>query len=315
MTEGYEVVIKRFPESSFAALARAQIRKLQERGPAAEQSDSVSPVVAAAASQEEVVPAETPQVAAAPGPEAVELALGLERTERRRIQSGLASLGFDPGPADGLFGKRTRGAIGRMQTARGVDSTGFLDSELAKELLAAGVDAEARRVAEEQEERERSERTSRERAERLRAEMEERERLERKWPLGKVFRDCPECPWLEVKQTGDGGRIGVSQPVTTSEWHACEIVGGCSGGLGISGVVMSFNYKIFVRSLDSPEVRGNVEKERGIRDLIEEAGSRPISIEDDGAQAYVNWLLLVTGNTYDYQRHGGIHQQVYRVLD
>lgn len=72
-----------------------------------------------------------------PTPEEMEVALGLERSERRRILPGLASLGFDPGPADGLFGRDTRGAVRRLQRTRGREATGFLDAELSKELLSA----------------------------------------------------------------------------------------------------------------------------------------------------------------------------------
>ena len=62
---------------------------------------------------------------------AVEAALGLDRTARRRIQRGLAAAGFDPGPADGMFGRATRTAIRRWQAARGARSTGNLDGAAA----------------------------------------------------------------------------------------------------------------------------------------------------------------------------------------
>ena len=44
-----------------------------------------------------------------------EAALGLTRADRRLIQSSLAAEGFDPGPADGMFGRRTRAAIGQWR--------------------------------------------------------------------------------------------------------------------------------------------------------------------------------------------------------
>ena len=50
---------------------------------------------------------------------------------------GLASLGFDPGPADGLFGLRTRSAIEGWQSSQGGTPTGHLDAEAAKALMAA----------------------------------------------------------------------------------------------------------------------------------------------------------------------------------
>ena len=66
---------------------------------------------------------------------ATEAALGLTRADRRVIQSSLAAEGFDPGPADGLFGPRTRAAIGGWQGARGEEQTGYLNAETARLLL------------------------------------------------------------------------------------------------------------------------------------------------------------------------------------
>ena len=56
----------------------------------------------------------------------LEAALGLTRADRRLIQSSLAAEGFDPGPVDGVFGRRTRAAIGQWQAARGEEPTGYL---------------------------------------------------------------------------------------------------------------------------------------------------------------------------------------------
>ena len=57
-----------------------------------------------------------------------EKALGLGRAERRRIQTCLKSEGFDPGPADGVFGPGTRAAIRGWQAARdgNAPATGYL---------------------------------------------------------------------------------------------------------------------------------------------------------------------------------------------
>ena len=68
--------------------------------------------------------------------ESIETSLGLTRADRRLIQSSLAAQGYDPGPADGVFGRRTRSAIGQWQAARGEESTGYLNAEAAKSLLA-----------------------------------------------------------------------------------------------------------------------------------------------------------------------------------
>ena len=67
-----------------------------------------------------------------------EVLLALERSERRLIQLGLAAEGFDAKPADGLFGRQTREAIGKWQLARDKPTTGYLDAETARLLLVAG---------------------------------------------------------------------------------------------------------------------------------------------------------------------------------
>ena len=110
--------LDRYPNGAFAALARARLNRLT--GATTETEGEHSGL----------------------GPEAVEAALGLQCAERLRIQQGLAARGFDPGPADGLFGRRTRNAIGYWQRSRGREATGYLDAEAAKTLL--GVAGEAR---------------------------------------------------------------------------------------------------------------------------------------------------------------------------
>lgn len=75
---------------------------------------------------------------ATPQTEQGERALGLDRSARRRIQSGLSAAGFDAGPADGQFGTRTRGAIRAWQSARGRPASGFLNASEAEELANHG---------------------------------------------------------------------------------------------------------------------------------------------------------------------------------
>ena len=81
------------------------------------------------------------QVAQASGSAQAELALGLGREDRQIIQSGLKLLGFDPGPADGAFGPRTRAAIVRWQASAGKPATGHLDLESARTLARKGIEA------------------------------------------------------------------------------------------------------------------------------------------------------------------------------
>jgi hypothetical protein len=50
------------------------------------------------------------------------------------IQTHLDTLGFDPGRADGLIGPRTRDAIRRFQTDRGIEPTGAITFDLLDRL-------------------------------------------------------------------------------------------------------------------------------------------------------------------------------------
>ena len=104
--EDFRAYLDQYPEGRFNALAQNRLRK------------TVAPV---------------------PSPESVELALGLEHLQRRRIQVGLASEGFDPGLEDGAFGPGTRSAIRRWQSSRGLKVTGYLNGESSKRLLEAEV--------------------------------------------------------------------------------------------------------------------------------------------------------------------------------
>ena len=155
-----QAYLDKYPGGEYEALARNRLRRLQGSGPAADSA---------------VVPPQAP-LPAVPSPESVEASLGLERSERRLIQLGLAAEGFDPGPADGLFGRGTRGAIGRWQGSRGGESTGYLDAESARLLLASGrkresqeqarrdAEARARQQAAAEAERRRLEREAQEKA-------------------------------------------------------------------------------------------------------------------------------------------------------
>ena len=126
----FEAYLERFPGGTYEALARNRLARLTGK-------QDEKPVVRVAVTPDEperVVSPEPP----APTPASIETALGLERAERRLIQMGLTSLGFDPGPADGLFGQRTRDAIDKWQASQGMPVTRHLEADAAKLLMAAG---------------------------------------------------------------------------------------------------------------------------------------------------------------------------------
>ena len=247
----FEAYLEQFPGGTYVALARNRLARL-----AGKQDEK--PVVQVAVTPDEpehVVSPEPP----APTPESIEAALGLDRDERRRIQQGLASLGFDPGPADGLLGQRTRQALETWQFWQEMAATGYLDAEAAKLLLAAGGEAARRRAA---------------------------------MSPGQAFSDCPSCPEMVVVPAGsfmmgspsfeegrydnEGPRHRVTIPapfavgkyeVTFTEWDACVAAGGCNG----------------YRADDKGWGRGR----------------RPaINVSWNDAKAYVAWLSRKTGERY-----------------
>ncbi|MEM1351956.1 MAG: caspase family protein [Pseudomonadota bacterium] len=83
-----------------------------------------------------------PQATAKPqGPSASDLTaeaqLNISRTVARSVQSALNGNGFDAGSPDGILGPKSRSAIEKFQTARGLRPTGTLDS---KTLAALAID-------------------------------------------------------------------------------------------------------------------------------------------------------------------------------
>ena len=64
----------------------------------------------------------------------------LSLVDRMTAQRALASLGFDPGAADGVVGLKTRDALRAWQKARGLVADGYLSPEMVRRLKAeAGV--------------------------------------------------------------------------------------------------------------------------------------------------------------------------------
>jgi hypothetical protein len=102
------------------------------------------PVVAAPSAPKPVAPPavvpatpapQSPMVAA--GPAAPDLTRTLTRGEMREVQTLLKAAGYDPGPADGLIGPKTRTAISAFGEAHGVASTPEPELKLLEVLRAA----------------------------------------------------------------------------------------------------------------------------------------------------------------------------------
>ena len=125
-----QAYLDRYPDGKFEILARNRLKRLTDlQEETAHHMAAISTVPT-----NETSPDSSPLP---PVSEMVERALNLEREDRRLLQIGLAALGFDPGPADGVFGHGTRGAIRKWQTSRFAKTTGYLNVDEVKILFAA----------------------------------------------------------------------------------------------------------------------------------------------------------------------------------
>jgi len=70
-------------------------------------------------------------------PAAPDLSRTLTRVEMREVQTLLKSAGYDPGPADGLMGPKTRTAIMSFAESHGVELTAEPQLRLLEALRAA----------------------------------------------------------------------------------------------------------------------------------------------------------------------------------
>lgn len=73
------------------------------------------------------------------------LTLGSEGDAVAELQDRLADRGYDVGPVDGSFGRRTREAVAELQHEHGLSSTGAVTAATAEEL---GLEVDAPEVEE-----------------------------------------------------------------------------------------------------------------------------------------------------------------------
>ena len=264
--------------------------------------------------------------------------LGLDRAARVLVQQGLAAVGHDLGPADGLFGgaqARTRQAIGAWQVAKGMSETGYLTREQADALIGQGREAVARaeaarqRVAEErrqaqadaerQRQEEEAQRQAQE-AERQRAaeaerqaQADERQRQEaarKRTQPGETFRDCPVCPELVVVPAGTFlmGSPSYEAGRDENEGPVHQVTIGKPLAVGKYEVTVE-EYGRFVSTTGYEGESGcrvwtgeqwEEEKGRGWREPgFQQTGRDPVvCVSWPDAQAYAEWLSRETGKTY-----------------
>ena len=276
--------LDRFPTGTYAVLARNRLKQLE---------GGSEPVV-----QPPAVAAPSP--AAVPEPGAVEASLDLGLADRHSIQMGLASLGFDPGPADGLFGGKTRAALAAWQAAKGEALTGWLTGAEADVLKAAGV--EARRAEDERKWKARAA------AEALRkAEAGKKARQQTAMKPGRVFRDCADCPEMVVvpassftmgapaseedrnKWEGPQHRVRISQPFAVGKYEVKR--GEFERFVAATGHSMGNSCSTF----DDGDRSDRDWRNPGYR---QDSGHPAVCVSWDDARAYVSWLSRKTGHRY-----------------
>lgn len=116
-------VFRGFAEGAGRALLGEVIRQQQQQQqPQQQRPQQQQPQQAPATASQNRIPA----------------APSVSRQDVATIQARLAAMGYDPGPVDGLMGKRTATAIQQYQLANGLPATGQPSSELAALLRATG---------------------------------------------------------------------------------------------------------------------------------------------------------------------------------
>ena len=222
----------------------------------------------------------------APAPAEIEALLNLQPADRRLIQSGLAALGFRPGPADGVFGPATRAALKSWQQKNGRRETGWLTKASASVLKAAGEKELARAKAS--------------RAKAARAALKP----------GRVFRDCKDCPEMVVVPAGsftmgsppdeedrddDEGpqhRVTISKPFAVGKYEVTR---------GEFAKFVAETYHSTGNSCVTDEFGGRDERsDRGWQNPgFVQADRHPVAcVNWHDAQAYVRWLSKKTGKRY-----------------
>ncbi len=114
--------LETYPQGRFAQLAEIQIAALTSP------TNTPGPTP-----DRELVP----DIPTGPTPADIERGLGLNRDDRRAVQSALTMLGYDTRGIDGVFGNNTRQALRAYQRARGQQATGYLTLETLTALAAA----------------------------------------------------------------------------------------------------------------------------------------------------------------------------------
>lgn len=119
----YQAYVEKFPNGTFADLARGRIASLK-------------------AGKDTALTGGTEEIKAAEASSATEDALGLDLMAWSSLQQRLTGLGFSTRGSDGRVGNATRRGIKEWQTARGYTATGYLNRLQHEALLREAVPSE-----------------------------------------------------------------------------------------------------------------------------------------------------------------------------
>lgn len=108
----YDSYIKQYPKGSFVGEARARREELVQQQQNAKSVESAK---------------------------AAEDRMGMNAATRTIIEQRLTALGLKPGAADGVFDERTRRAIRRFQSERGMEVTGYVNEAVVVRILAESI--------------------------------------------------------------------------------------------------------------------------------------------------------------------------------
>lgn len=122
----YNDFLRRYPDSRYADAAR---RRLAELTPATSTPRPSDPAANPAGQEKPIISTET-------AAQRAERDLGFGREERLSVQRQLTRLGYPSGTPDGVFGGRSRKAIGNWQSENGFQRTGYLSREQVQHLRA-----------------------------------------------------------------------------------------------------------------------------------------------------------------------------------
>ena len=250
------------------------------------------------------------------------------RNSRRTLADGRPSVAQAAANVR-LWERRIRELEAGKQTSRGeldgvLGALGADIAALAQRLSARHEQVEREKAEREKQERERAEqeqrvreKAERERVEREKAEREKRERerrareeAEREWAVGRVFRDCPDCPEMVVVPSGDFmmGSPALEEGRFDQEGPMHRVTIGYRFAVGVHEVIRG-EFARFVRATNRAMGNSCLTFENGEWEIrqgrhwrdpgFSQGDDHPVvCVSWNDAAAYARWLSQETGKAY-----------------